>query len=101
VSLYEGFGLPPLEAMAYGTPVLASGTTSLPEVCGDAALLVDPADDEQIVAGLIRILTDEPLRRRLRAAGVGQAATFHDDRVGDAALAALSGALETARGGTR
>lgn len=100
VSLFEGFGLPPLEAMAYGTPVLASGTTSLPEVCGDAALLVDPADDEQIVAGLIRILTDEPLRRRLRAAGIGQAATFHADRVGDAALAALSGALETARGGT-
>jgi glycosyltransferase involved in cell wall biosynthesis len=89
LSLFEGFGLPTLEAMAYGTPVLASDTTSLPEVCGDAALLVDPADSAAVAAGVARILTDEALRARLRRRGPIQVASYHTDRVGDAALAAL------------
>jgi len=65
VSLYEGFGLPPLEAMACGTPVLASNVTSLPEVVGDAGLLVDPLDVEEIAHGLSRLTEDGALRSEL------------------------------------
>jgi glycosyltransferase involved in cell wall biosynthesis len=102
LSLFEGFGLPALEAMAYGTPVLASNTTSLPEVCGDAALLVDPADSAAVAAGVARILTDEALRARLRRSGPVQAAGYHTDRVGDAALAALRfGVCRSRRATTR
>ena len=61
-SLYEGFGLPPLEAMASGTPVVTSNVSSLPEVAGDAAVLVDPYDPEAIADGIYRVLTDEDLR---------------------------------------
>lgn len=64
-SLYEGFGIPILEAMACGVPVLTSNTTSLPEVSGGAALLVDPLDEEAIADGLLRLLTDEALRAEL------------------------------------
>ena len=62
-SLYEGFGLPPLEAMASGTPVVTSNVSSLPEVAGDAAVLVDPYDPAAIADGIYRVLTDEQLRR--------------------------------------
>lgn len=68
-SLYEGFGLPPLEAMAHGTPVLTSNVSSLPEVFGDSALLVNPEKVFEIARGITQILTDEELRRRLAAAG--------------------------------
>ena len=68
-SLYEGFGLPPLEAMACGTPVVTSRISSLPEVVGDAALLVDPYDVEDIASGLERVLGDEALRAGLVARG--------------------------------
>ncbi len=64
-SLYEGFGLPPLEAMACGTPVVTSRISSLPEVVGDAALLVDPYSVEDIALGLERALGDEALRAEL------------------------------------
>src|SRR5262249_43237029 len=64
-SLYEGFGLPPLEAMASGTPVVTSRISSLPEVVGDAAVLVDPYSVEDIADGLARVLGDEPLRAAL------------------------------------
>lgn len=68
-SLYEGFGFPPLEAMAAGTPVVASNTSCLPEVLGDAALLVDPQDDAAFGAALEDVLTKPEVRDRLIAAG--------------------------------
>jgi glycosyltransferase involved in cell wall biosynthesis len=75
-SLYEGFGLPVLEAMAHGLPVLTSDRSSLPEVAGDAALLVDPFDLEAIARGLVRLATDRRLRGRLAEAGPRRAARF-------------------------
>jgi glycosyltransferase involved in cell wall biosynthesis len=75
-SLYEGFGAPPLEAMACGCPVATSNRASLPEVCGDAALAFEPDSAESIAAALARVTSDEDLRRRLRAAGLGRAAAF-------------------------
>ena len=69
-SLYEGFGLPPLEAMACGTPVVTSRTTSLPEVVGDAAVLVNPEDVESIAAGVLRLVSSETLRRTLVERGL-------------------------------
>jgi glycosyltransferase involved in cell wall biosynthesis len=75
-SLYEGFGLPPLEAMAHGTPVVASNTSALPEVVGDAALMVNPENVFEISRALQRVLTDQSLRERMKAAGVKQAQRF-------------------------
>src|SRR5207253_8753462 len=75
-SLYEGFGLPPLEAMASGTPVVTSNVSSVPEVAGDAAVLVDPYDAHAIADGIHRVLTDERLRRDLRRRGVARAKQF-------------------------
>jgi glycosyltransferase involved in cell wall biosynthesis len=75
-SLYEGFGLPPLEAMASGTPVVTSNTSSLPEVTGGAAVLVDPYDVESIVDGVRRVLTDPSLAAELRRKGPLRAREF-------------------------
>src|SRR5205823_13487978 len=75
-SLGEGFGLPVLEAMALGAPVVTSGISSLPEVGGDAAEYVDPFDVESIAAGLRRVLSDRALRERLAQAGPRRAAAF-------------------------
>ncbi len=75
-SLYEGFGLPPLEAMACGTPVLTSNVSSLPEVVGDAALLVDPLDVKTIAEGVRRLVEDQPLREQLRGKGLLQVKKF-------------------------
>lgn len=72
-SLYEGFGLPPLEAMACGTPVVTSTASSLPEVAGDAALLVSPTDVDELAQAIARVLDDSDLRRRLSAKGVERA----------------------------
>lgn len=75
-SLYEGFGLPALEALASGAPVLASSAGSLPEVVGDAGVLIEPHDVEAWTDGLERALLDEDLAQRLRAAGPAQASRF-------------------------
>jgi glycosyltransferase involved in cell wall biosynthesis len=76
LGMYEGFGYPPLEAMACGTPVLAANRTSLPEVLGEAALLVDPDREEDVAAGLARLLDDAELREQLRARGLRRAEQF-------------------------
>ena len=79
-SLYEGFGLPPLEAMACGTPVVTSRISSLPEVVGDGALLVDPYSEEEIAGGIARLLDDTQLRRVLIERGLARAASFSWER---------------------
>ncbi len=75
-SLYEGFGMPVLEAQACGTPVLTSNVSSLPEAAGDAASMVDPYDVEALAAELDRLLTDKPLRHELRKRGLAHASQF-------------------------
>jgi glycosyltransferase involved in cell wall biosynthesis len=78
-SLYEGFGLPLLEAMACGTPVVTADTTALPEVAGGAALLVDPTSVEHIAEAMKRIVSDTFLRQQLREKGLARAAQFSWD----------------------
>ncbi len=75
-SLYEGFGLPPLEAMAHGTPVVTSNVSSLPEVVGNAAVLVNPENVFEIMRALHRVLLDKALRDRMKECGYQQAARF-------------------------
>jgi len=75
-SLYEGFGLPLLEALACGTPVACSNTSSLPEVAGEAALYFDPTNTEALIGAVRRLLTDRPLQEELRRRGLAQAARF-------------------------
>lgn len=84
---YEGFGLTPLEAMACGTPVAASNVSAVPEVVGDAALLVDPNSDEALAVALQRLLTDESLRTSLRDKGLARARTFSWERAAEHTLA--------------
>jgi glycosyltransferase involved in cell wall biosynthesis len=79
-SLYEGFGLPPLEAMASGTPVITSNVSSLPEVVGDAAFMIDPYEPEAIADAMRRVLTKPELRASLRARGLARAREFSWER---------------------
>ena len=85
-SLYEGFGIPPLEAMACGTPVVASNTTSLPETCGDAAYLLDPYDIPALAKGIEKVLTDESFANELIRKGLAHAAQFTWERSAQAHL---------------
>jgi glycosyltransferase involved in cell wall biosynthesis len=96
-SSYEGFGLPPLEAMACGTSVVATAAGSLPEVLGDAALLVPPDDGDALAAALARITGDEALRAALRARGLERAAGFTWARTARATLAAYHEARDLTR----
>ncbi|MFZ1156341.1 MAG: glycosyltransferase family 1 protein, partial [Candidatus Sulfotelmatobacter sp.] len=75
-SLYEGFGLPPLEAMAHGTPVVTSNVSSLPEVVGNAAVLVNPENVFEIMRALLRVLLDQGLRERMKERSYLQAGRF-------------------------
>lgn len=79
-SLYEGFGLPIIEAMAVGTPVLTSNLTSMPEIAGDAALLIDPYDVQDIASGLDRLVRDNSMREMLIKKGVKRASFFNWDK---------------------
>jgi glycosyltransferase involved in cell wall biosynthesis len=92
-SLFEGFGLPVLEAMACGTPVLTSKVSSLPEVAGEAALSVDPTDVEAISEGILRLLTDQELRRSLKEKGTARAAEFSWRRTAQRTLESYRAAL--------
>jgi glycosyltransferase involved in cell wall biosynthesis len=98
-SRYEGFGFPVLEAFAANVPVLTSDVSSLPEIAGDAAVLVDPGDATSIARGLDELLGDADLRNVLRAAGTTRVATFTWERCARLTVAALHAARERASDG--
>jgi len=86
-SLYEGFGIPVLEAMACGCPVITSNTSSLPEVAGDAAILIDPTDTQQLADAIQRVLEDRPLADSLNEKGLANARRFSWERCAQETLA--------------
>ena len=92
-AFYEGFGLPPLEAMACGTPVIVSHAASLPEVCGDAALYCDPHSPRDIADKIERLMSDEALREDLKQKGLARAKTFSWDTCARETLAVLEQVL--------
>jgi glycosyltransferase involved in cell wall biosynthesis len=96
-SLYEGFGLPVLEAMAREVPVACSNASSLPEVAGDAALLFDPRDEQEIAQAVLRVLTDHTLRERLRTLGTAQARRFTWERTARLTLESYARAMQGRR----
>jgi glycosyltransferase involved in cell wall biosynthesis len=94
-SLYEGFGLPPLEAMACGTPCVVSNSSSLPEVTGSAALLFNPTSSEGFADCMVKVLTQPELSASLREAGLRQAALYSWKRAAEETLQVYSEALES------
>jgi glycosyltransferase involved in cell wall biosynthesis len=96
-SLYEGFGLPLVEAMSFGTPVVASSTSSIPELVGDAGLLVDPLDVDAISRALSAVLTDHQLRARLGSRAIKQAARFSWDLAASETLSTFASAIDVRR----
>ncbi|NEQ99696.1 MAG: glycosyltransferase family 4 protein [Cyanothece sp. SIO2G6] len=88
-SLWEGFGLPVLEAMACGTPVITSNRASLPEVAGDAALFIDPDDPATLTDAMLQVITDDELRQQLRQAGLARAQQFSWAKTGAATVEVL------------
>lgn len=93
-AIYEGFGLPILEAMACGLPVVASNIASIPEVAGDAALLVDPMDEEALADAIRRVLRDSELARTMRARGLERAKSFSWRKTAQETLAVYRDALK-------
>lgn len=93
-SLMEGFGLPPLEAMAYGTPVVSSNASCMPEVLGDAAEYFDPLDVNDIAAAIVRVVDDEVLRQNLVMRGHAQVAKYSWKRMAEATHAVYMAALK-------
>jgi len=100
VPLYEGFGVPVIEAMAVGTPVIASNVSSLPEVAGDAALLVDPLDVEKISAAMERLVTDDALCAELQRKGLSQSTRYSWDRTAEILWQCIMEAAQGARSAT-
>jgi len=96
-AFYEGFGLPPLEAMACGTPTVVSNTSSLPEVVGDAALLVDPTNWEEMAVAIHRLLTDSDLHAEMRQKGLQRAAVFSWSRAAAETLDVYQAVVEGQR----
>jgi len=100
-SLYEGFGLPPLEAMASGVPVAVSDRASLPEVVGDAGILVDPYDVEGLTAAMLRVVEDPRFAEDMAARGIERAKAFTWERCAKMTMQAwedASGARSSSRG---
>ncbi len=96
-SLYEGFGLPVLEAMACGTPVVASNNSSIPEIAGDAALLVGAVDVQGMAEAMTRVLTDESVRRTLKQKGLARAAGFSWEQCASQTIAVYTKTLAAGR----
>lgn len=97
-SLYEGFGIPPLEAMACGTPVITSNTSSLPEVVSDAAVVINPYDVEELAQAMGRILKDNELKKILRKKGLRRAKFFSWRKSAQKTLAVFKETLDKCRG---
>ncbi len=93
-SFYEGFGLPPLEAMAAGSPVIASNASCLPEVLGDAAILFEPTDNRGFAEAVEAVLTRDEVRQRLVAAGRARARAFTWERCADSTVEVYRHALQ-------
>lgn len=94
LSMYEGFGLPPLEAMACGTPVLSSNVASIPEVVGESAILVNPFDVSGIACALKGLIEDEGVRKQLSQLGLIQASKFNWNRTAEQTLDVLINAMD-------
>lgn len=89
-SFYEGFGLPPIEAMSCGVPVIASNVTSVPEVVGDGGLLINPKDIDNLCDSMFRVLSDEDLRKNLIALGLSKASNLSWDKTANETISAYS-----------